>query len=317
MLVYAGDALARYGFGDDHPFGPDRYARFMQGFERAGLEQRVSMRPPESAADDALALFHTPEHLERVRRLSQRGSGMLDPDTPVFPGVYEAAATVVGTVLAAVEATLAGDSPLAFVPIAGLHHARRDASAGFCVFNDCGVAIEALFQCHGLDRVAYVDIDAHHGDGVFYAFEEEPRLAIVDFHEDGRFLYPGTGAATETGLGAAAGTKLNVPLPPEADDGLFLGIWPKALDFLRKHKPQFILLQCGADSIAGDPLTDLALTPAVHARVAADLAALAAGGEIRGMVALGGGGYDRDNLTRAWVGVVEAMLAAETSEETP
>ncbi|HEB96611.1 MAG TPA: acetoin utilization protein AcuC [Sedimenticola thiotaurini] len=315
MLVYAGEELARYGFGDGHPFGPDRYTRFLQAFREAGLDLRTAVRPPVAGTAADLLLFHTEEYVDRVRRLSARGSGMLDPDTPVFAGLFEAAVTVVGTVLEAVQRTLDGPGHLAFVPIAGLHHARRDGSAGFCVFNDCGIAIEALRRRHRLQRIAYVDIDAHHGDGVYYAFEEEPALCIVDFHEDGRFLYPGTGGATETGRGAAAGTKLNIPLPPGADDDLFLRLWPQALEFVRSQRPHFILLQCGADSIAGDPLTDLALTPAIHARVARDLARLVGDGGPRGMVALGGGGYDRDNLARAWTGVIEAMLATEEPGE--
>lgn len=309
MFVYSGKALASYGFGSDHPFGPDRFERFREAFQLAGLEPRTSIRSPVMGTESDLLLFHTPGYVERVRRLSSQGQGMLDPDTPVFSGIYEAGLTVVGTVLDAVRQTLTGEACLAFDPIAGLHHARRDRSAGFCVFNDCAIAIEALRRRHGLQRIAYVDIDAHHGDGVYYGFEQDPALFIVDFHEDGRFLYPGTGSIHETGRGAAAGTKMNIPLPPGADDGLFLGLWPRALHFLQQHQPEFILLQCGADSIAGDPLTDLALTPEIHARVAGDLARLTRTGGVQGMVALGGGGYNRDNLSRTWVRVVEAMLA--------
>ena len=115
----------------------------------------------------------------------------------------DSAPMVVGSVLDAIRRILAGDCPRAFVPIAGLHHARRDSAAGFCVFNDCGVAIETLRHQHGVQRIAYVDIDAHHGDGVFYAYEADPGVAIGDIHEDGRYLYPGTGAAHETGVGPA------------------------------------------------------------------------------------------------------------------
>lgn len=312
MFVYAGNDLARYGFGDDHPFGPDRFFRFWQTFEEAGLDRQTKIQSPVTGTREDLLLFHTPDYIERVEHLSKTGEGMLDADTPVFNGIFEAGLMVVGTVLDAIQQVMDRHTSLAFIPIAGLHHARRDGSAGFCVFNDCGIAIEALRQRHNLQRIAYVDIDAHHGDGVYYAFEKDPELCVVDFHEDGRFLYPGSGSIHETGQGPAAGTKMNIPLPPGADDALFLDIWPKALHFIEQQRPEFIILQCGADSIEGDPLTDLALTPAVHARVAGDLARMVTQGDTRGLIALGGGGYNRDNLARTWVTVIGAMLVAES-----
>jgi acetoin utilization protein AcuC len=245
-----------------------------------------------------------------VQAQSRSGNGFLDyGDTPAFPGVYEAAATVVGCTVDAVRQVMAGNCRRAFIPIAGLHHARRDGAAGFCVFNDCGVAIETLRAEHGVRRVAYVDIDAHHGDGVYYGFADDPEVFIADVHEDGRTLYPGSGAVEETGTGTAAGTKLNLPLPPYADDAAFMQIWPRVEEFVRACRPEFILLQCGADSIAGDPITHLQFSLRVHAHAAARLCALADDGCGGRLVALGGGGYDRDNLARAWCAVVEAMAA--------
>ena len=312
LCVYLGEALGRYHFGEAHPFGPARYPAFLAEFERRGLRARVAVREPVQATDADLALFHTPEYVARVKALSEKGTGFLDyGDTPAVPGIHEAAAVVAGTTLAAVDAVMAGGCRRAFVPIAGLHHARRDAAAGFCVYNDCGLAIEALRRRHGVERVAYVDIDAHHGDGVFYAFVADPAVTIVDFHEDGRYLYPGTGAAAETGEGPAAGTKLNLPLPPETGDDIALGLWARAEEFLREARPGFYLLQCGADSLAGDPITHLRLTAAFHRHVAARLAALAdetAGGRL---VALGGGGYALDNLAAAWNGVIEGLLEGD------
>ena len=128
------------------------------------------------------------------------------------------------------------------------------------MFNDCGVAVEMLRRNHGLKRIAYVDIDAHHGDGVFYGFESDPDLIFADIHEDGRYLYPGTGSADEIGRGAAAGTKLNMPVPPGADDAVFDAEWPRVLAHLRKYEPEFILLQSGADSVEGDPITHMRFT---------------------------------------------------------
>ena len=130
-----------------------------------------------------------------------------DGDTPARPGIFDAASVAVGTTMAAVDAIMQGEAKRAFVPIAGLHHAGRDCAAGFCVFNDCGVAAEYLRAKYGVTRIAYVDIDAHHGDGVFYGFEDDPDLIFADIHEDGRYLYPGTGAVTETGRGPAGSAR--------------------------------------------------------------------------------------------------------------
>jgi acetoin utilization protein AcuC len=309
LRLYYGDALAHYGFGAGHPFGPDRLGAFWKECTARGLDRRAQIAAPVQASEADLLRFHTHDYIERVKRQSQTGEGFLDyGDTPAFPGVYEAAATVVGSTLDAVAHSVSGAARRAFVPIAGLHHARREMAAGFCVFNDIGCAIEALRAVHGVHRIAYVDIDAHHGDGVYYAFADDPELIFVDLHEDGRFLYPGTGDAGETGSGAALGTKLNIPMPPGADDAAFRRVWPRVEEFVRAGQPEIILLQAGADSIGGDPLTHLQYTPAVHAHAARRLRALAdelCGGRI---VATGGGGYNRANLAAAWCAVVEALL---------
>jgi acetoin utilization protein AcuC len=237
------------------------------------------------------------------------GEGFLDNgDTPAFPGMYEAGAAVVGSVLDALRWILERPRRRAFVPIAGLHHARRDRAAGFCVFNDLGVAIETLRAVHGIRRVAYVDIDAHHGDGVFYSFENDPELIYADLHEDGRYLFPGTGFANETGRGAATGTKLNIPMPPGADDVLFRREWERVEAFVRAGRPEFIILQAGADCIDGDPLTHLRYTSAAHAQAAARLRGLADELCDGRLLATGGGGYDRAGLASAWCAVVEALL---------
>jgi acetoin utilization protein AcuC len=222
--------------------------------------------------------------------------------------VYEAAADVVGATLLAAEEIMAGRVRRAFIPIAGLHHASRTSAAGFCVFNDCGVAVEMLRRNHGLKRIAYVDIDAHHGDGVFYGFESDPELIFADIHEDGQFLYPGTGSAAETGRGAAAGTKLNIPVPPGADNSVFESVWPRVLAHLRKHEPEFILLQAGADSVEGDPITHMRFSAEIHGRAARDLARLAEELGHGRVLGTGGGGYNRINLARAWSAVVQGLV---------
>jgi len=309
VCVYLGEGLAAYNFGPDHPFGPMRHRAFEAEFRDRGLDRVVEVRAPASASRAELERFHTPGYLAEVQARSRTGGGYLDwGDTPAFPGVYEAAATVVGTTLAALGQIMDGTCARAFVPIAGLHHARRDGAAGFCVFNDCGVAIETLTGVYGLSRIAYVDIDAHHGDGVYYAFADDPRVIVVDFHEDGRFLYPGTGGAGERGTGPGVGTKLNCPMPPHADDQALRAAWPEAERFLDSHRPEFVLLQCGADSLAGDPIAHLRYTAQTHRFVAERLARLAERHARGRLLALGGGGYEPTNLARAWCGVVEALV---------
>jgi acetoin utilization protein AcuC len=307
VLVYKGEALASYGFGDPHPFGLDRHGVFHDELAAAGLDEGIEYAVPGSASVDDLLLFHTPEYIDLVSRMSAEGKGYLDDgDTPAMPGIFAAACTVVGSTLAAVDAVMRGDARRAFVPIAGLHHAGRDHAAGFCVFNDCGVAAEHLRARHGLRRIAYVDIDAHHGDGVFYGFEDDPDLLFADIHEDGRYLYPGTGAATETGSGRARGTKLNIPLPPGAGDAEFGSAWARVEAYLDQAQPEFIILQCGADSLAGD----LQYTEQAHADAAAALCRLADKHCQGRIIGTGGGGYNRRNLARAWTRVVQSFVAA-------
>lgn len=307
--VYYGEALGRYGFGHGHPFGPDRLEAFWQESIRQGLDREVEILPPVLADEADLLAFHTPQYVERVKRASITGEGFLDlGDTPAFPGVYDVARYVVGSTCDAARRVMR-EGGRAFVPIGGLHHARRDGAAGFCVFNDIGVAIEVLRRDFGVRRVAYVDIDAHHGDGVFYAFDEDPDVVFADLHEDGQYLYPGTGFAYETGAGAAKGTKLNVPMPPGADDAAVHAAWPRVEAFVRAGRPEIVLLQAGADSVAGDPITHLRYTPAVHGFVTERLCVLADELCEGRVVATGGGGYDRDNLARAWNEVVKSLLA--------
>jgi len=309
VQLFIGSELARYGFGVGHPFGPDRMDAFWQEVLRQGLHKKVSIAAPVLADREAINRFHTPEYINRVMERSESGDGYLDyGDTPAFKGVYEAAATVVGTVLAAAEEAINGSYQRCFIPIAGLHHARRNMAAGFCVFNDAGVLIETLRSQYGIQRIAYADIDAHHGDGVFYAFEADPDLCIVDIHEDGAHLYPGTGFANETGICAAKETKLNLPLRSGANDADFVRVWPEAEGFIRAFKPEFIIFQCGADSIAGDPITDMGFTPKAHAHAAASLCRVADEFCKGRLIGLGGGGYNRDNLANGWCAVLSAFV---------
>jgi acetoin utilization protein AcuC len=308
-LLFVSAELGRYGFPEGHPLSVDRQGAFWRAARERRLDGEAQLAEAPAASRQAIERFHRPDYVERVIAASQRGSGYLDyGDTPAFPGCYDVTACVVGAALEGARRILAGEARRSFQPIGGLHHARRAGAAGFCVFNDPGILIETLRAEHGLARIAYVDIDVHHGDGVFYEFEDDPDLVFVDIHEDGRFLYPGTGAAHETGRGAAEGAKLNLPLAPGAGDAEFLRAWERAERFLDDARPEFFIFQCGADSLAGDPLADLRLTPAAHTLAARRLRLLAerhAGGRL---MAFGGGGYNLENLSMAWCAVLEALV---------
>jgi len=308
--LFLSSELGRYGFPEGHPLSVDRQGAFWRHARALGLDRKVVLRDVGAPASRAeIELFHDADYVDRVIEASRRGSGYLDyGDTPAFPGCYEVAAHVVGAALEGARRIMAGEARRSFQPIGGLHHARRAGAAGFCVFNDPGILIESLRARHGVRRIAYVDIDVHHGDGVFYEFEEDADVVCVDIHEDGQFLYPGTGSVHETGSGVAEGTKLNLPLAPGSGDREFLRAWDKAERFVDAARPEFVILQCGADGLAGDPLADLRLTVAAHAHAARRLVALAERHARGRLMAFGGGGYSLENLSAAWCAVLEVLV---------
>jgi acetoin utilization protein AcuC len=314
--VLFGEALAKYGFGNSHPFGSDRVYAFWSKLQSQGL-CNIVVEEPELASEQDVLSFHNREYVELVKIASKHGSRVpLDTgDTPAFKGVFEAALYVVGSTLAALDMVVRGTDRFgrkidhAFNPIGGLHHARRESAGGFCVFNDIAVAIMKARKKYGIKRIAYVDIDAHHGDGVFYGFEDDPLLFIADIHEDGRYLYPGTGFSAETGKGNAAGTKMNIPLEPKANDDEFVVAFDRVERFVDDVKPELIILQCGADGLVGDPITHLQYSIKAH-RFAVDKLHKLAHKYCKGrIVALGGGGYNRENIGNAWTEVVKSLAS--------
>jgi acetoin utilization protein AcuC len=311
VCVVRGDGLLRYSFPPPHPFNSARVVRFWEVLAKLGLGETTI--EPELADEETVELFHDKGHFEFVRKASTLGYGFLDEgDTPAFKGVLEAAELAVGSTLSCVEKVLGGEADHGFNPVGGLHHARRDQSAGFCVFNDIGVAIETLRK-EGLQRILYVDIDVHHGDGVFYPFEYDSKVFIFDVHEDGHFLYPGTGTELETGEGRAEGTKMNVPLVPGEGDERISGVLTRLEEFATRAKPEFVILQCGADSLAGDPIGGLAFSEKFHSSVAKVLHGVAHSACKGRLVALGGGGYDPNNCARAWTSVVRELVSGPAS----
>jgi acetoin utilization protein AcuC len=309
VCVVKGEELLRYSFPPPHPFNSTRAARFWDVL--GTLELGEIDVEPEKADEETVELFHEKRHFEFVRQASALGTGYIDDgDTPAFKGVLEAAEFAVGSTVACVEMVMSGEVDHGFNPVGGLHHARRDVTAGFCVFNDIGVAIE-LLRKKGIARVLYVDIDVHHGDGVFYPYEFDSGVFIFDVHESGRFLYPGTGSEGETGEGRAEGTKVNIPLMPGEGDERIKEILRRLEEFANRVRPEFIILQCGADCLAGDPLGGLAFSESFHSSVATSLHEISHDVCKGRLVALGGGGYDPNNCARAWTSVVAALVGPQ------
>lgn len=313
--IFFGEELASYGFGSDHPLGNDRIFAFWRKLQSENLAN-VIVEKPEMATEADTLTFHDTAYLEFVKMASKRGGVLLDRgDTPAFKGVFEAALYTVGSTLAGLEYIVSGKDRSgsivehAFNPIGGLHHAMRDSAAGFCVFNDIGVAIMIARLRYNIRRIAYVDIDAHHGDGVFYEFEDDPELFFADIHEDGRFLFPGTGSAEETGKGLAAGTKIIIPLEPGAGDDRFFAEFSRIAEFVDDCRPELIILQCGADSLAGDPITHLRYSSKAHRHAADTLHRLAHKHCAGRIIGLGGGGYNRENIGEAWTQVVKSFAS--------
>ncbi len=250
-----------YSFPSSHPMNSSRtelfakaFRRFTRDEENAGTQRRIAVVKPVQADESDLLLFHTKAYVDFVKQSSKIGAGSLDyGDTPSFKGVFEASLYPVGNTLNGLRLMLDGEFDHFFNPVGGLHHARSNKAGGFCVFNDAAIAVSELLERKRMKTVAYVDIDAHHGDGVFYAFESDPRVVVGDIHEDGRFIYPGTGNSTETGSKGAEGTKLNIPMPPWAGDVEFVKAFDRVEDFVRGFRPEFILFQCGADCLARGP----------------------------------------------------------------
>jgi acetoin utilization protein AcuC len=271
----------------------------------------MSITVPVLGKEEQVTLFHEKEYVDFVKASSKRGEGFLDyGDTPSFKGVYEASLYTVGSSLDGLNLIMEGKVDHFFNPIGGLHHARRDRAGGFCVFNDSACAIEKALIDYKLKTIAYVDIDAHHGDGVYYGFESNKHVIIGDVHEDGRFLYPGTGQVGETGEGDAKGTKMNSPLRPGSSDAEFIEAFDRIVKFIKEFNPEFIFFQCGADGLANDPLTHLQYSPKAHAFATQKLHDLAHEVCNGRLLAMGGGGYNPNNVEAAWMAVTEALIGS-------
>jgi acetoin utilization protein AcuC len=310
-LVVWNEALLEYDLGD-HPLDPVRVELTMALAREFGVLDRpgVRLEAPAPADDGALLRVHTSEYLDVVKNAGPHthSHGLNTPDNPVFPHMHEASALVAGATLRAAEAVWREETPRAVSISGGLHHAMPDRASGFCVYNDPAIAIARLLDL-GAERIAYIDVDVHHGDGVQEIFYDDPRVMTISLHETPLALFPGTGFPAETGGPDAAGSAINVALPPgTADDGwhrAFHAIVPSAL---RVFRPQLLFTQCGADGHRLDPLADLRLS--VDGQRATYLALRDLAEELCDgrWVATGGGGYALvEAVPRAWTHLLAAV----------
>jgi acetoin utilization protein AcuC len=278
----------------------------------------VSVSGAGPVTSELLHRVHDADYVKAVRRaLSDERYGLGTMDDPVWPQMHEASALIAGASVAAADAVRSGRAKHAVNISGGLHHAQRTRASGFCVYNDPAIAIRALLD-DGVKRVAYVDVDAHHGDGVQNAFYDDDRVMTISLHQSGRTLFPGTGFPTELGVGDAEGTAVNVALPGFTGDAgwlrAFSGVVPV---LLRTFEPEILVTQCGCDSHRADPLTDLRLT--VDGQRAAylllhDLAHELCDGR---WVAFGGGGYAlADVVPRTWTHLIGVVTGAEVAPDT-
>lgn len=315
------DQMSRHELRSDHPMRPVRLRytyELLQAYGAFDSDDAILVSP-RSATEDELGWLHTREYIAAVRRLSAgEGAGeahrfnfSLQGDNPYFPGIFEAATLSSGATLLAAEMVGNGEVDAAFNISGGLHHAAAGHASGFCVFNDPALAIHYFLRIG--KRVVYVDVDAHHGDGVQEAFYGDDRVLTISVHESGRYLFPGTGFVGELGTGNAAGYSVNLPLFPYTGDEVYLESFRQIVPpLVRAFAPDVLVTQLGIDSYHSDPLTHLQLTTAGFVEVVRQFASLGIP-----WLAMGGGGYDLMAVSRAWTLAYGEMLGVEWPDTLP
>lgn len=314
LAVVWDPGFLEYDFGPRHPFTERSRGFAVTLLEASGFFEAdpgdPRLLPVVPVPREVLEGFHTRGYLDRLEEISwdPRGRALDAGDTPAFPGCFEASARIVGGTLAGLRAIQQGRVGHAMNPAGGLHHAHPSGASGFCILNDLAVTLrQALDGPDAYSRVAYVDLDAHHGDGVMYGFYEDGRVLDIDFHQDGRTLFPGTGFPAEAGRGDGAGLKANLPLPPGAGDEAAVRLFDRVVPpLLREFRPELIVLQTGVDAHVGDPLAHLQYTLGGYRQMVGRVHALAhelSGGRL---LQTGGGGYLAENVSR--------VLAATASD---
>ena len=316
-LVVYGEASLDHDFGPEHPLTPLRFEPSIDLLRRLGASSFVE---PPMASEEQLLRLHTARFVRTVRAFSDDpwrppAAGIGPGDTPAFAGMHEAAATVAGGSLAAVERILGGLEH-AFHPGGGLHHAMADRAGGFCIYNDVALAVARARDAG--HRVLYVDLDVHHGDGSQALFWDDPRVLTFSIHETGLSLFPGTGFIEEQGGAGAHGTAVNVPLQPYSGDASWQGALESVVPALAEaFRPTFLVSQHGCDSHALDPLAHLRLTTRSYllaTRLLDELSHRYADGR---WLATGGGGYDAYRVVpRSWALVWLAQAHRQPPAET-
>jgi acetoin utilization protein AcuC len=320
------DAVAAYDLGPGHPLAPVRVELTIDLIRRAGLLGGAvrEVRPGRFDEADLLRL-HREDFVDAVRRLSRDATatasaryGLGAGDTPAFPGMHTASLLVCASSREAARQVWEGEADHAFNPAGGLHHAMPARAAGFCVYNDPAVAIDWLLE-HGAERVCYVDVDVHHGDGVEVMFADDPRVLTISLHESGHYLFPGTGHVEDIGGPGALGSAVNLPLHPGTTGDLWLATFDEVVDpLIRAFDPDALVTQLGCDTHATDPLAHLALTVDDMAAIYARLHRLAHEAADGRWIATGGGGYQLvDVVPRAWTLAFAEMTSRTLPIDTP
>ena len=315
------DSMSRHVLREDHVFKPVRLRYTYELLEayRAFEAENGRLIDPQHATDEEVQTFHTPDYVAAVKAFGD-GRMLVDPsrynfsqygDNPTYPGMFDAGTLVVGGSLMAADMILDGEVDAAFNPGGGLHHAAAGNTSGFCVFNDAVIAIKRMVD-RGM-KVAYVDIDVHHGDGVQTAFYDTDAVLTISVHESGRFIFPGTGYPNETGTGSGTGYAVNLPLAPYTDDEIYHEAFGQIVPpLVRAFEPDVIVTQLGIDTYHSDILGHLLISTQGFTKAVETLA-----GMCDRWLALGGGGYDVEAVARCWALAYGVMVGREWPEETP
>ncbi|MEP0765161.1 MAG: acetoin utilization protein AcuC [Fimbriimonadia bacterium] len=304
-----------YDFGHPHPLRPERLRRTLELLAAVGVTDGMRVEEPKLAHTDELLRCHSHDYVVAVERASdghvaELEFGLRATDNPAFPGMFEASLAYTSASIAAAYAVVNG-AEVAFNITGGLHHAMRSRAAGFCIFNDCAIACSIL--CERFARVAYVDIDLHHGDGVQFLFYDDPSVLTFSIHQDGRSLFPGTGHVSEIGEGPGAGSSVNVPMPPGTTDSLWLAAFEPALRrSFELFEPEAVVLQMGTDPHYMDPLGQLSMT----AQGWLEAVRIVSGYDLP-LVGLGGGGYNLSTVPRMWTAAVAHLSGVPIPDEIP
>src|SRR5690625_4657936 len=273
-FVFSNEFL-KYRFHEDHPFNQKRVVLSKDLLEQSNRLAKEQIIAPRMATEDELALFHDRTYIEAVKkasngRLTEADGyeyGLGTEDTPMFPNMHEASSYLVGGTLTAVDAVLSGQADHALNLGGGLHHGFERQAAGFCIYNDGAVAIKYIRNKYDL-KVLYVDTDAHHGDGVQWAFYDDPNVCTFSIHETGRYLFPGTGDVRERGIKEGHGYSFNLPIDAYTQDESFLRLYETAIrEIVQYFNPAVILTQNGADAHPFDPLTHLCGTMKIYEQI--------------------------------------------------